>query len=306
MKILVSGSSGLIGSALLPALRSAGHQVTRLVRRPSAPLGIEDATIRWSPESGELDSSQLEGLDAVVHLAGENVAAGRWTSEQKNRIRESRVQSTALLSERLAGLTQPPSTLVTASATGYYGDRGQELLHEDSTSGTDFLSDVCCQWEAASLSAAEKDIRVVHLRLGIVLSAQGGALAKMLPPFKMGVGGRIGTGKQYWSWIALDDAVGAFCHALTNSNLSGPVNVVAPNPATNLEFTRTLGSILSRPTFFPVPALAARLAFGEMAEALLLSSARVKPQRLTDSGYSFQFPILETALRHVLAPPHNS
>ena len=303
MKILVSGSTGLVGSALVPVLRSAGHEVIRLVRRPSAALGPDDATVQWNPETGELDGSRLEGIEAVVHLAGENIAARRWTAAQKARIRDSRVRGTALLSDRLANLAQPPATLVAASAIGYYGDRGDELLSEDSPSGNDFLSEVCRQWEAASLPAEEKGIRVVRLRLGIVLSPRGGALAKMLLPFKLGAGGKIGSGQQHLSWIALDDAVGALCQALTDSNLSGPVNAVAPNPATNLEFTKTLGRVLSRPTLFPMPALAARIAFGEMAEALLLGSTRVEPRRLAGSGYSFQYPTLEAALRHLLDKP---
>lgn len=303
MKILVSGSSGLVGSALLPVLRSAGHEVIRLVRRRSGSSGPEDSTVEWNPETGELDGSRLEGIEAAVHLAGENIAARRWTAAQKARIRDSRVRGTALLSERLAELDQPPATLVAASAIGFYGDRGAELLNESSSSGNDFLSEVCRQWEAASLPAAEKGVRVVHLRLGIVMSPRGGALAKMLPPFKLGGGGKIGSGQQYMSWIALDDAVGAIGHALTDSSLSGPVNAVAPNPATNLEFTKTLGRVLSRPTLFPMPAFAARIAFGEMGEALLLGSTRVEPRRLADSGYSFQFPTLDGALRHVLDKP---
>ena len=303
MKILVSGSTGLVGSALVPVLRSDGHEVIRLVRRPSAALGPEDATIQWNPETGELDGSRLEGIEAVVHLAGENIAARRWTAAQKARIRDSRVRGTALLSDRLANLAQPPATLVAASAIGFYGDRGDELLNEDSPSGNDFLSEVCRQWEAASLPAEEKGIRVVRLRLGIVLSPRGGALAKMLLPFKLGAGGKIGSGQQTMSWIALDDAVGALCRALVDSNLSGPVNAVAPNPATNLEFTKTLGRVLSRPTLFPMPGFAARIAFGEMAEALLLGSTRVEPRRLADCGYSFQYPTLEAALRHLLEKP---
>ena len=303
MKILVSGSSGLVGSALLPVLRSAGHEVVRLVRRPSALSGSGDSTVQWNPERGELDGGRLEGIEAMVHLAGENIAARRWTAAQKARIRDSRVRGTALLSDRLANLARPPATLVAASAIGFYGDRGDERLHEDSASGNDFLSEVCRQWEAASLPAAEKGIRVVRLRLGIVLSPRGGALAKMLTPFKLGAGGKIGSGRQYLSWIALDDAVGALCHALADSNLSGPVNAVAPNPATNLEFTKTLGKVLSRPTLFPMPAFAARIAFGEMAQALLLAGARVEPGRLADSGYSFQYPTLEAALRHLLDKP---
>ncbi len=300
MKILVSGSGGLVGSALLPALTEAGHQVTRLVRRQSTALPAEDSTILWDPNRGELDAGQLEGIESVVHLAGENIAARRWTPEQKAKIRDSRIQGTALLCERLASLGQPPTTLVAASAIGYYGDRGDQLLNEDSSSGNDFLSEVCRHWEAASIPAANKGIRVVHLRLGLVLSPRGGALAKMLPPFRLGGGGKIGHGRQYMSWISLDDAVGAIRHALTHSELSGPVNGVAPHTATNLEFTKTLGKVLSRPTLFPMPAFAARLAFGEMADALLLASTRVEPRRLTATGYSFQFPALEGALRHLL------
>lgn len=303
MKILVSGSSGLVGSALVPVLRSAGHEVIRLVRSSSAPSGPGDSTVQWNPETGELDGSRLEGIEAVIHLAGENIAARRWTAAQKARIRDSRVRGTALLSDRLANLSQPPATLVAASAIGFYGDRGDELLSEDSSSGNDFLSEVCRQWEAASLPAEEKGIRVVRLRLGIVLSPRGGALAKMLLPFKLGAGGKIGSGQQYLSWIVLDDAVGALCRALADSNLSGPVNAVAPNPATNLEFTKTLGKVLSRPTLFPMPAFAARIAFGEMAEALLLAGSRVEPRRLADSGYSFRYPTLEGALRHLLDKP---
>ncbi len=301
MKILVSGSGGLIGSALLPALRAAGHQVTRLARRRSAALPAEDSTIPWDPKAGELEGSPLEGVEAAVHLAGENIAARRWTPAQKAEIRDSRIRGTALLSERLASLRQPPTTLVAASAIGYYGDRGEELLNEDSPSGNDFLSEVCRDWEAASIPAAERGIRVVHLRFGIVLSPRGGALAKMLPPFRLGGGGKIGHGQQYMSWISLDDAVGVIQHTLTHSELSGPVNGVAPHAATNLEFTKTLGKVLSRPTLFPMPAFAARLAFGEMADALLLASTRVEPRRLAATGYSFRHPTLEGALRHLLS-----
>jgi uncharacterized protein (TIGR01777 family) len=302
MKVAVTGATGLIGSALVPFLRSGGHEAAPLRRLSASGRGGGDDP-SWDPATGALSDGALDGVDAVVHLAGENIAARRWTPAQKARIRDSRVQGTARLSQRLANLTQPPATLVAASAIGYYGDRGEELLNEDSSSGDDFLSEVCRQWEAASLPAAEKGIRVVHLRLGIVLSPRGGALAKMLLPFKLGAGGRIGTGQQYMSWIALDDAVGAIGHALTDSNLSGPVNAVAPHPVTNLEFTKTLGKVLSRPTLFPMPAFAARMALGEMADALLLASSRVEPRRLAGSGYSFQYPTLEAALRHVLDKP---
>ena len=239
--------------------------------------------MQWNPETGELDGNRLEGIEAVVHLAGENIAARRWTAAQKARIRDSRVRGNGP-PERPTGKPRPasgqrwwpprPSAITETAETSFSA--------KTAASGNDFLSEVCRQWEAASLPAAEKGIRVVRLRLGIVLSPRGGALAKMLLPFKLGAGGKIGSGQQHLSWIALDDAVGAICHALTDSNLSGPVNAVAPNPATNLEFTKTLGKVLSRPTLFPMPAFAARLAFGEMAEALLLAGARVEPGRLAE------------------------
>ena len=297
MKILITGSTGLIGSALVPALTSKGHEVIRLVR--STPKSGA-AGVRWNPEQNYIDIAGLEGLDAVVHLAGENIAEGRWTEERKRRIRDSRVNGTRLLSEALAGLTAPPKTVLAASATGYYGDRGEEILREDSASGSDFLANVCREWEAATQPAAQKGMRVVNLRFGIVLSKDGGALAKMLPPFQLGAGGKFGSGKQYMSWVALDDVVGVVDYALNNESLSGPVNVVSPNPVTNLEFTKTLGQVLSRPTLFPVPAFAARLVFGEMADALLLGSARVEPARLKESGYIFQYPELKSALRHLI------
>jgi uncharacterized protein (TIGR01777 family) len=300
MKILVSGSGGLVGSALLPVLRSAGHQVTRLVRRPSAPLGPEDSTVQWDPETGEIDSSRLEGIEAAVHLAGENIAARRWTPAQKARIRDSRVQGTARLSQRLANLTQPPATLVAASAIGYYGNCGERLLLEESRAGQDFLARVCADWEAAAADAAERGIRVVSTRLGMVLSSSGGALGQMLPPFRLGVGGVLGSGSQYMSWVALDDVVGAIAHVLTTDSLHGPVNVVAPEAVRNREFTKTLGRVLRRPTRLGVPSFAARLMFGEMADALLLASTRVEPAKLQASGYSFRYPQLEGALRHVL------
>lgn len=297
MKILVTGATGLVGTRLVPYLTSKGHEVARLVRSEPQPGTTE---IKWNPESGVTDPARLEGLDAVVHLAGENISEGRWTDEKKRRIRESRVKGTRVLAESLAQLAQPPHTLVSASAIGFYGNRGDEVLDEQSASGSDFLAEVCREWELATRPAAERSIRVANLRFGVILSKEGGALAKMLTPFKLGVGGRVGSGRQYMSWITLDDTVGAIYHALTHEDVRGPVNVVAPRPVTNEEFTKTLGQVLSRPTILPTPVFALRLAFGEMADALLLSSMRVEPRRLRETGYSFQHPELESALRHVL------
>lgn len=256
--------------------------------------------VQWDPANGKVDVAKLEGHTVAVHLAGESVAKGRWTPEKKARIRDSRVEGTRRLAETLIHLAQPPQTLVCASAIGYYGNRGDEVLREESLPGTDFLAGVCREWEAAALPVAERGIRVVNMRIGIVLSPEGGALAKLLTAFKMGAGGKVGSGNQYMSWIALDDVIGAIHHVLRTENLTGPVNTVAPHPVTNGEFTETLGRVLDRPTVFSVPAFAARLAFGEMADALLLSSARVEPARLLKSNYQFKHPELEGALRHLL------
>ena len=294
MKILISGRSGLVGSALDPFLTTGGHEVAGLSRSPSGP-----GRIHWDPRQGILNASDLEGFDAVVHLAGENIAQ-RWTAAQKARIRDSRVQGTKLLAESLAKLDRPPQTLVCASAIGYYGDRGDEVLTEESPAGSGFLPDVCKEWEAAADPARAKGIRVVHLRIGVILSPKGGALAKMLTPFKLGGGGVIASGKQYWSWVALDDVVGAIHHAVATESLAGPVNATSPNPVTNQEFTKTLGKVLGRPTILPMPAFAARLALGEMADDLLLASARVIPKRLQESHYTFRAPELEGALRGLL------
>lgn len=295
MNILVSGSAGLVGSALVSSLTAAGYRTTRLVRTGSGQAGI-----RWDPAAGKIDEADLEGFDAVVHLAGENVAARRWTEKQKMKIRGSRVNGTRTLCDALARLGNPPKALLCASAVGIYGDRGDELLQDDAAPGSGFLAGVCRDWESAAQSAARKGIRVVNLRIGIVLSLSGGALARMILPFRLGMGGRLGTGKQYMSWITLDDTVAAIVHAINSPTLTGPVNVVAPNPVTNAEFTRTLGIALSRPTIFPMPAFAARLAFGELADALLLSGARAAPGRLLSSGFSFRHPVLESAIRHLL------
>lgn len=297
MRIILTGSTGLVGSELVPFLRAREHSVTRLVRRPAHPEGKE---IAWEPAESKLDAAALEGHDAVVHLSGESLAAGRWTAARKVRIVESRVQSTRLLAATLAQLTHPPRVLACASAVGYYGDRGEEVLTEESPGGAGFLAQLCREWEAACEAAAQKGIRVANLRFGVVLSAAGGALKKMLPPFRMGLGGVIGGGRQFMSWIALDDLLSVILLALTHDALRGPVNTTSPNPVTNREFTKTLGRVLGRPTVFPVPTIAARLAFGEMAEEMLLASARVVPARLLASNFQFQFADLGPALRHVL------
>lgn len=296
-KILVTGSTGLVGSALLPELRSQGHEVFRLVRS-QAKAGA--AEIYWNPEQGIEDTVRLEGLDAVVHLAGENISEGRWTEEKKKRIRDSRVKGTRTLSDALASLKQPPRALLSASAIGYYGSQGDRILTEDGAPGSDFLAGVCREWEAATEPATQRGIRVLLLRFGVILTPKGGALSKMLAPFQFGVGGRLGSGRQYMSWVTLDDVVGVIKHALLDETISGPVNVVAPHPVTNYEFTKTLGRVLSRPTIFPVPAFAIRLAFGEMGDAALLGSTRVEPARLKESGYAFRHPELEGALRQML------
>jgi uncharacterized protein (TIGR01777 family) len=297
MRILISGSHGLVGKALVRSLESDGHEIFRLVRHAPG----SDSEIEWSPDRYSIALACLEGFDAVVHLAGESIASGRWNEERKRKIRDSRVKGTKLLSDALANLARPPKTLISASAIGCYGNRGDELLTEASPPGNDFLARVCVEWENATAHATEKGIRVVNTRFGIILDSKGGALAKMLTPFRMGVGGRIGSGKQWMSWIALDDVVGAIEHVLVSETVNGPVNFVAPNPVRNAEFTRTLGKALSRPTIFPIPAFGVRMVFGEMADALLLSSQRVEPERLKAAEYEFKYSQLEGALRHVLS-----
>lgn len=301
MKVIVTGSTGLVGRALVRSLLSDGHEVTRLVRGGAQEFRAPGTkAVQWEPEKGFVSAAELEGHDAAVHLAGDPIAEGRWDEEKKRRIRESRVKGTRLLAETLAGLSEKPRVLVSASATGFYGDRGEEVLHEESASGEDFLSEVCREWEKATLAASRAGIRVVHLRIGFVLSAEGGGLPKMLTPFKLGVGGRVGSGRQYISWLTLDELISIIRRALKDEHLRGPVNAVAPNAVTNAEFTKTLGRVLGRPTLLPVPAFVVRLAFGEMADAILLSSTRVVPARLQEAGYEFAHPELEGALKHVL------
>jgi uncharacterized protein len=299
MKVLLTGSSGLIGAALVSSLRAEGNTIARLVRSQT---NLQPDDHYWNPDNGQLDSKELEGMDAVVHLAGETISE-RWTDRKKARIRNSRVQSTRLLSECLSWLKRPPRLMVSASAIGYYGDRANEVLREESAPGAGFLSVVCREWEAATEPAAQRGIRTVLLRTGVVLSSAGGALGQMLPPFRMGLGGKLGSGRQYMSWIAMDDFVGIVSHALSTPGLNGPVNAVAPNPVTNLEFTKALGRVLHRPTFFAMPAFVVRLVFGEMGQELLLGSAKVEPAKLGSSGYVFRYPEIEGALRHLLDKP---
>jgi len=297
MRVLLSGSSGLVGSALIPVLTGGGHQVVRLLRSEPRDAVSE---VRWDPETGDIDAAGLKGVEAALHLAGESIAAGRWTAAKKARILESRIKGTRLLAEALAGLERRPKVFVSASAVGYYGDRADEALTEESGSGSAFLSEVCRQWEGATEPAATAGIRVVNLRFGVMLSAIGGALPRLLTPFRLGVGGRLGSGNQYMSWIAIDDVVQVILHALSTEALRGPVNAAAPQSVTNREFTKTMGRVLGRPTVFPLPAFAARLAFGQMADELLLCSQRVEPAKLLAGGYRFRFPELEGALRHLL------
>jgi len=298
MRILVTGSTGLVGSPLVEQLLAEGHEVIRLVRSPSSATGT---IVLWDPKSRDLiRNEQLENLDVVIHLAGENIASRRWTPEQKARIRNSRVQGTGLLASSLAEQQHKPAVFLSASAIGYYGDQGDRILDEGSGVGDGFLPTVCRDWEAATEPAREAGIRIVLLRFGLILSPKGGALSKMLTPFQIGLGGVVGNGKQFMSWIDLSDVIAAIRHVIDTESMHGPVNIVAPNPVTNRDFTKTLGRILSRPTVLPMPAFAARLALGQMADELLLASARVLPKKLLDSPFRFEHPTLDDALRHVL------
>ena len=298
MNILISGASGLIGSAIKTALHARGDRILSLTRRDAQ----SDREITWDPAANALDPSRLADIDAVIHLAGENIAARRWTATQKARIRDSRIQGTGLLARTLASASSPPKVFISASAIGYYGDRGDELLTEDSAPGDGFLPEVSVAWERAASPAAEAGIRTVHPRIGIVLSRDGGALAKMRLPFKLGLGGAIGSGDQYMSWIGLDDLVSAFLFALDDESIRGAINAVSPMPVTNREFTKTLARVLSRPAIFPLPAFAAKLALGEMADALLLASTRVMPSRLEKTSFAFAHTDLEAALKEEMNP----
>jgi len=298
--VAVTGASGLVGSVLVPFLRCGGHRVVEIGRSYSAALPDR---LRWNPARGELDTAALEGVEAVVHLAGDNIASGRWSDSRKRSILESRVGPTRLLAEKLAKMQRKPRVLVSASAIGFYGERGDTVVSEADAAGEGFLAEVCRQWEAAVEPAVRAGIRVVLLRIGVVLSARGGALARMLPPFLLGGGGVLGSGRQYMSWISLEDLVAVVHRAMTDERLAGPVNAVAPEAVTNREFTRTLARVLRRPAVVPVPAFALRVAMGEMADALLLSSTRVASTRLTEVGYAFRDGDLEAALRWSLGRP---
>ena len=296
MNILITGASGLVGSTLTRALQNRNATIYRLVRR--APQNAHEIT--WQPSDGYLDANALPQLDAVIHLAGENIAGGRWTAEQKKRIRDSRVNGTHLLATTLANHAHRPHTFISASAMGYYGHRADETLTENSAPGNGFLPEVCQAWEKAAQPAIDAGIRTVFPRIGIVLTPNGGALGKMLLPFKLGLGGVIGTGTQYMSWISVDDLINTFLYAIDTPTLSGPINAVSPSPVTNREFTKTLGKVLHRPTIFPLPAFVARLILGEMADALLLSSIRVLPAKLQASNFIYTHPTLEPTLRSLL------
>jgi uncharacterized protein (TIGR01777 family) len=292
--VLVTGSRGFIGTALVPALSSAGHHVVRLVR--GRPTGSDE--LGWDPEAGTIDTAGLEGIGGTVHLAGAGIGDKRWTDARKRLILESRTRGTSLLVRELAGLTHPASVLVSASAVGYYGDRGDEVLDEQSPPGSDFVAGVCVQWETATAPAADGGVRVATTRSGIVLGREGGVLPRMLLPFRLGLGGRIASGRQHMSWISLEDEVGAILHVLTDDRLAGPVNLTGPEPVTNAEFTKTLGRVLHRPTAIPTPLLPLRARYGsELVRHLLVEGQRVLPKRLEETGYQFAHPTLEEALR---------
>ena len=296
MKILIAGASGLIGSALVGRLKQQHHEVSRLVRR--APASADE--IQWDPAVGAIDEASIAGIEAVIHLGGASIAGRRWNDAYKQEIRDSRVNSTLLLSESLARLPQKPEVFLCASALGYYGERGGELLTENSPKGSGFLPDITAEWEAATAPASEAGIRVCNMRIGVVLSKAGELPRSLLLPFKLGLGGKLGNGRQYMSWIHIDDVAGAFVHALDTPSMYGPVNVSAPNPVTNVEFTRALARVLSRPALFTVPRFALRIAMGELAE-FALASSRMQPERLEESGFKFRWEDVESALRDILS-----
>ncbi|MCU1453008.1 MAG: hypothetical protein JWN46_1154 [Acidimicrobiales bacterium] len=300
MQVAISGASGLIGRALREQLETDGHQVIALVRPGSAEAGPDD--VRWNPAHGTIDAPRLEGVDAVVHLAGAGVASGRWTEEHRREVHDSRTLGTALLAEALAGLERPPSVLVSGSAIGYYGDRGDEVLTETSGPGDDFLARLCVDWERSTAAAEAAGIRTVHLRTGVVLSSEGGALQKQLLPFKLGLGARAGRGAQWLPWITIDDEVGAIRFAIERTEVSGALNLTAPEPVTNAAFTKALGRVLHRPAVLVIPKVVTHLplGIGPLADSLLFSSARVEPERLLSSGYEFRHRTIDDALAHVL------
>lgn len=303
MKIAVTGSTGLIGTALSRSLLADGHEVVPVVRRPVA---VGETAVQWDPAAGTIDAAGLDGLDGVVHLAGAGIGDKRWSDAYKRTILDSRTKGTELLARTLAGLDAPPPVLVSGSAIGIYGDTGDTAVDESAPAATDFLADVCVQWEAAAAPAVDAGIRVPFLRTGIVLSPAGGALAKLLPLFKLGAGGRMGSGRQWWSWISLDDEVRVI-RWLLDTDVAGPVNATAPQPATNAELTKVLAGVLGRPSVLPVPAFGPRLLLGgELADALLFNSQRVLPQVLTERGFVFDHPDLEGALRALLGRPSPS
>jgi len=297
MKIVVSGASGLVGSALVPSLEAAGHEVVRLIR---VSTGIAPGEAVWDPAAGKLDPAVIDGADAVINLNGRSIAKGRWNSTVKEELRSSRLDSTRILVQAIGTAENPPGLLINASAAGYYGDRGDEALDESSSIGEGFLAELSRDWEGAALAARSERTRVALLRLGMVV-ARGGALGKMLTPFKLGVGGPIGSGRQFWPWIEIEDVCGIIKFALAHDEVDGPVNAVAPQEIRCSEFARTLGRVLSRPTVMPMPAFAARLALGEMADSLLLASQRVRSQVLEKSGYSYRSPSLDEAIRTALS-----
>ena len=297
-RILVSGASGPIGAALVPTLKASGAHITRLTRAGRAQASPDEESIAWDPEQ-PLAANAVPRFDAVIHLAGESIV-GRWSEDKKKKIRDSRVVGTRNLALALAQAKDKPSMFICSSAIGYYGDRGDELLNEESAPGMGFLPEVCHEWEVATHPAADAGIQTVQIRTGVVLSPKGGALGKMLTPFKMGAGGKVGSGKQWMSWIDVEDMVGAIHHILKSDLLRGPVNMVAPKPVTNEEFTKTLAGVLRRPAILPMPAFAVKLLFGEMGETVLLGSQRVEPSQLISSGYPFRFRTLRTSLENIL------
>jgi uncharacterized protein (TIGR01777 family) len=301
MKVLITGASGLVGSALTSHLISSGHEVTGLSRCSGTPI---DRVPSWSPPTGEVNARALDGADAIVHLASANIMDRRWSHEFKAEMRASRVDATAALCTHLAHCESVPRIMISASAIGIYGDRGEEILDEQSLIGSSYIAEMARDWEHACKPLVDAGTRVVSLRIGVVLSRKGGALKKMYLPFKMGLGGVIGSGRQYMSWICMDDLLCIIGYALNDGSVAGPINATAPNPVTNHEFTKTLGKVLNRPTVIPMPAFAARMAFGEVADEILLSSARVAPKRMTDHGFEFLFPRLEPALMHLLGRSH--